>query len=285
MTKKILIWLAVIAFFVPTILYGGATFSRVKTWITGQTLTASDLNAEFDNVLNNLTPTGIDDASTDAAAMRTTVDPYPASTESLPTSLAGELHRLRYMIQQITGMTYWYQDPVDTVWVPANAMTPTSTNGAAPGTYEYVTNDIVLDYLAFDGVTSEFAQFHVVMPENWDLGIIKVKIYWSSATGSTAGDTVEWGVSAKATDNDGAIDSATGSSQVISDVLLANNGADLQITGATPAVTVGGTPAVGKMITITVFRNVSGTDNMTEDAWLFGAFIQFTKGSTAGAAW
>ena len=27
--------------------------SRVKTWSSGETLTASDLNAEFNNILNN----------------------------------------------------------------------------------------------------------------------------------------------------------------------------------------------------------------------------------------
>ena len=32
-----------------------ANFARVKTWSDAETLTASDLNAEFDNVLDNLT--------------------------------------------------------------------------------------------------------------------------------------------------------------------------------------------------------------------------------------
>lgn len=89
----------------------GATFSRITNWITGQTLTASALNAEFDNILNNLTPGGIDDESSTTTAMRATTDPYPASTESLATSLQGELQRIRYVIAQITGKTYWYQDP------------------------------------------------------------------------------------------------------------------------------------------------------------------------------
>jgi hypothetical protein len=88
----------------------GATFSRIKTWIA-EVLTASDLNAEFDNILNNLTPAGVDDASATTTAMRTTADPYPGGVASLPTSLEGELQRLRYVIQQITKETYWYIDP------------------------------------------------------------------------------------------------------------------------------------------------------------------------------
>ena len=88
----------------------GATFSRVKTWLAAQTLTAADLNAEFDNILNNLIPAGVDDESASDVAMQATADPYPGSAISKPTSLTGELQRLRYMIKQMTGNTYWYED-------------------------------------------------------------------------------------------------------------------------------------------------------------------------------
>jgi len=89
----------------------GATFGRTKVWIVGETLTAADLNAEFNNILNNLDPSGVDDASTNLSAMQTTVDPYPLSTPSLATDLAGEIQRLRYLIKQITGEAQWYMDP------------------------------------------------------------------------------------------------------------------------------------------------------------------------------
>ena len=84
--------------------------SRVKTW-TAEILTYADLNAEFDNIIDNLESDNINDSSANAAAMQATVDPYPAASESLATHLEGELHRLRYVIAQITGETYWYVDP------------------------------------------------------------------------------------------------------------------------------------------------------------------------------
>lgn len=85
--------------------------SRVKTWINGETLTHTDQNAEFDNVLTNVgKPANCDDYSTNAAQMQSQVDPYPGSAESLATTLAGEIERLRYQLAQITGNTYWYQD-------------------------------------------------------------------------------------------------------------------------------------------------------------------------------
>jgi len=89
----------------------GATFSRVKTWIAGETLTASDLNAEFNNFLNNLKPSGIDDESANDAAAQATSDPYAGDSLAKATSLQGEIQQLRYLIAQITGETYWYVDP------------------------------------------------------------------------------------------------------------------------------------------------------------------------------
>ena len=141
-----------------------------------------------------------------------------------------------------------------------------------------------MDYLAFDGAAEEFAEFQLPMPEKWDRSTVKAKFFWSSATGSTTGDTVEWEILAGALSNDDAIDAALGTAQVISDALLADAGADLQVSGATPAITVGGTPALGDLVHFKVSRNVGGTDDMTEDAWLFGCWIQY-KCTNAVAAW
>jgi hypothetical protein len=171
-----------------------------------------------------------------------------------------------------------------TVYVPAAAMTPTTTNGASFVTTEYVTNDINMDYLAFDGATEQFAEFQIPMSEDWNRGTIKAKFFWSSATSSTAGDTVEWKLAGGALSNDDAIDAALGTSQVISDILLANNGTDMQVSSATPAITVGGTPALGDMVHFKVSRDVGGTDDMTEDAWLFGVWIQYLS-SAAPVSW
>lgn len=96
--------------------FAGATFSRVKNWSSNEILTAADLNAEFNNILTNLTPAGVDDYSASTTEMRTVTDPYPASTEDAPTSLAGELENIRYQILEIkkamqaSDVTYWYQD-------------------------------------------------------------------------------------------------------------------------------------------------------------------------------
>lgn len=91
------------------------TWSKLVTVVTGQTITAALWNNEFDNVITNATPAGTDDDSANLAAMQGTTDPYPAASESLATSLSGEIRRLRYLIGQITGEAQWYIDPDTTL--------------------------------------------------------------------------------------------------------------------------------------------------------------------------
>jgi hypothetical protein len=85
--------------------------SRVKTWVSGDVLTAADLNAEFDNTITGLDPVYIEDESDTKTIMRTQSDPFPTATPSLPTTLQGEIYRIRYQLANILGETYWYMDP------------------------------------------------------------------------------------------------------------------------------------------------------------------------------
>jgi len=126
--------------------YGGATFSRIKTWSTGESLTASDLNAEFNNILNNLSPAGIDDESANDAAAQATKDPYPAGSLAKATSLQEEIQELRYLIAQITGETYWYIDPdiaLDTIYNGAVGVNKTNVADANYGTSALTTDYII----------------------------------------------------------------------------------------------------------------------------------------------
>lgn len=84
-------------------------FSRLKTWISGETLTAADLNGEFDNVIANFEPDKIDDYSVSVAQMQLTTDPGEVGSESLATSTSGELERLRFAVAEIKGTDQWYE--------------------------------------------------------------------------------------------------------------------------------------------------------------------------------
>jgi len=165
-------------------------------------------------------------------------------------------------------------------------MTPLSTNGAEAGVNEYATNDVMIDYFAFDGATEEYVAVNLVMPEDWNRSTIKAKFYWAPGDSAcTAADTVEWQMQGISVSDDGTIDTAyTDAGEVISDAVTAGKNADLHITSTTPAITINGSPALGDLINLKISRNVGGTDDMTEDAWLFGVFIQYTA-SNAIVAW
>ena len=89
-----------------------ALWSRVHTWVSNEVLTASDLNAEFDNNLTNSKATSVVGYSADSTEMQTVEDPYPGASVSLAASMKEELTRIRYLIKQMTGQSQWYVDPV-----------------------------------------------------------------------------------------------------------------------------------------------------------------------------
>jgi len=188
----------------------------------------------------------------------------------------------RNLSQLVIGQTY------GTIYIDAGAMVPGTTTGCDPQTNEYTTDDIDWDYYACDGSSDENVEFKLVMPEDWDLGTVKVKFYWTTATSTSVSDTIDWEIKATALRDSSAIDAGGwGAAAVVSggDDVTATNGTDLQITGATGALTIGGTPALGDLITFDVYRDADGgVDDFTEDGWLFGILIQYKKTNTI-AAW
>lgn len=92
----------------------GAGLYSHTTRASGLTLTANIYNFDHQNHIDNQNTTATDDYSSTVVEMQTATDPFPASSESQATSLAGELERLRYQINQMLGGSQWYHDvPVD----------------------------------------------------------------------------------------------------------------------------------------------------------------------------
>lgn len=91
----------------------GSTFPRAHVWADDEDLYASTLNAEFDNILNNLNPAGIDGYEDSTAQMKLQTSPGGFGTESLATSLAGEIERIRFVISRMIGGpdNLWYDTP------------------------------------------------------------------------------------------------------------------------------------------------------------------------------
>ena len=102
-------------------------FSRLKTWITNEDITADDLNGEFDNIIDNLAPNLVGPYSTTQAKLQETFDVGAVGSENLPTTLMEELQAERNMIKKITGQPQWYSEPPITLNVLASILTSTAT--------------------------------------------------------------------------------------------------------------------------------------------------------------
>jgi len=83
----------------------------ITTRVPGEVLTAAKYNSDHQNHIDNLTPAGNDDYSSSVAQMQIATNPGEEGSESQPTSLAGELERLRFIIKELAGGSQWYSSP------------------------------------------------------------------------------------------------------------------------------------------------------------------------------
>ncbi len=75
---------------------------------TGTILTANIYNTDHQNHIDNDDFQHMDDYSSNVSQMQSTTNPGGVGTESLATTAAGEIERLRYMIGQVVGGAQWY---------------------------------------------------------------------------------------------------------------------------------------------------------------------------------
>jgi hypothetical protein len=95
--------------------------------------------------------------------------------------------------------------------------------------------------------------------------------HWTAASGSGG---VRWQASARCYADDDALDQAQGTSQAVSDTLLAAN--DAHKSGATSAITPAGTVAAGNLCVVEITRAPShGDDTLGVDARLIGVMLEF----------
>jgi hypothetical protein len=160
---------------------------------------------------------------------------------------------------------------VHSIFIPASAMVAQTTNGAASGTTETTTNDVMFSTLDFDASTIEYAQFQIAMPKSWNEGTVTAQFLWCA---TNTGDVV-WGLQGVAISDDDLLDAAFGTAQTVTDSVTATT--DLMTSSATAAVTLGGSPAAEDLVVFRVYRNASsGSDTCAVDAKLVGVRLNFT---------
>ena len=158
-----------------------------------------------------------------------------------------------------------------TIWIPAAAMIPRSTNGPAVNSTESSTNKVNYDTLDFDPSTNQFAQYAVTMPSNYSGGTVTAKFVWCADSGS--GDVV-WGCSGYAFTDGTTIDTAQGTAQTATDTLQASK---FCVSPATSAITIGGSPAANAPVIFEIYRSATaGGDTLGTNGRLVGVEITYT---------
>tara|TARA_Y100000310_G_scaffold236502_1_gene239686 strand:+ start:6258 stop:7175 length:918 start_codon:yes stop_codon:yes gene_type:complete len=166
----------------------------------------------------------------------------------------------------------------NTIWIPASAMRPTTSNGCAAITdVETTAGRPDMQTLDFDAAADTHAQFQIAMPKSWDEGTVTAQFFWKHAGGQTGGlDGVAFAIQGVAASSDDTIDVAYGTAVAMTAVDGAT-AEDLYSSAETSAVTIAGTPAAGDVCFFRVLRDVSDAgDDLDIDAGLIGIKLFIT---------
>jgi len=162
----------------------------------------------------------------------------------------------------------------ETIWIPAGAMYPSTTNPCSDLT-QVETTALRPDLKVLDFATGadEFAQFSIAFPKSWNEGTVTFQPFWT-VTGTNTG-TVAWQLGGIAMSSDDTINTAFGT--LVATTALAHSGTsnDLMVSVESGAVTIAGSPAAGDCCFFQINRDVSA-DNQSGDARLVGIKLHFT---------
>jgi len=180
------------------------------------------------------------------------------------TSTAAELNQLDGKVAKTAGL--------ETIWVPATAMSPTTSNGCtALASVETTSGRPDMVVLAFPVAADSFAQFSIAFPKSWNAGTVTYQVFWSGIAATT---NVNWTVDAVAISNNTTIDVAYGTAVAVTDAAQ-DAVEELNVSAVSNALTIGGSPGDDELCYFRFGRDVS-EGNMNGDAQLHGIKIFFT---------
>jgi len=160
----------------------------------------------------------------------------------------------------------------ETIWVPAVAMYPNTTNGAEAAQVE-LGNGPELKVLDFDKDSDEFAQFAVAFPKSWNEGTVTFQAFFTATSTNTG--TTAFVLQGVALADNGDLNTAFGTA--VGPTAKAHSGTsnDLDVTAESGAVTIAGSPSTDEYVFFQVSRDVSA-DDLNADARLLGIKLFFT---------
>ena len=167
----------------------------------------------------------------------------------------------------------------ETIWVPAVAMYPNTTNGAEAAQVE-LSNGPEIKTLDFDKDSDEFAQFAVAFPKSWNAGTVTFQAFFTATSTDTG--TTAWGLSGVALADSGDLNTAFGTQVVATAKAHSGTSNDLDVAAESGAVTIAGSPAADEYGFFQISRDVSA-DALNADARLLGIKLFFTTSAANDA--
>jgi hypothetical protein len=161
----------------------------------------------------------------------------------------------------------------ETIWVPAVAMYPNSTNGCADLAQTELSNGPEIKTLDFDKDSDEFAQFAVAFPKSWNESTVTFQAFFTADSTNTG--TVSWGLSGVAIADNDSCNTAFGTQVAPTAKAHSGTANDLDVTAESGAVTIAGSPSTDEEVFFQISRDVS-EDSLTADAKLLGIKLFFT---------
>ena len=161
----------------------------------------------------------------------------------------------------------------ESIWIPAVAMYPNTTNGCADLAQVELSNGPEIKTLDFDKDSDENAQFAVAFPKSWNEGTVTFQAFFTADSTNTG--TVSWDLAGVAIADNDSINTAFGTAVAPTAKAHSGTANDLDVTAESGAVTIAGSPSTDEQVFFQIARDVS-EDSLTADAKLLGVKIFFT---------
>lgn len=157
---------------------------------------------------------------------------------------------------------------------------------ATTGTYTNSQDDTLSDSWTFADAATNSVRFALTLPDVWNLGTVKLKLYVTCDNTNNTSTNLVWGVKAGSL---APLESLTGA--IFGTEVYVTNGLDvagnvMQVF-TTPAITIGGSPGVGDSL----WFNISREGGNASDTWtntpvrLLKARVQWLESQTAPSSW
>lgn len=173
--------------------------------------------------------------------------------------------------------TAYLQKGLQTIFIPASAFEPTTTNGGTQTTIMCTTSSRMVKAMVFGSATSQYASFTIEgMPKSWDGGSIRVKFH-GFTTGTTGTQVFEMnmgfaqsyaGVSLDRPYNYSTAALGTEASTATFDI----------VTGTITGSISGGTASQGASLSMMVRRNTTSTNQtLAGNYFMIGATVVYNN--------